>query len=98
MKIAMLSDPGICHVHPILGGITDCFKKLKDTVNDDVSMRFSIDLPHIVNSNIVFMKCIAPKDKTGLGLGMLVHVRVEGVADNFANMVRDTGKIESILL
>jgi len=98
MKIAQLSDPEICGVHPMLCGITECFKKIKETVNDDVSMRFSIDLPHIVNSNIVFLKCIAPKDKTGLALGMLVHVRVEGVTDNFANMVRDSGRIETILL
>ena len=98
MKIARLSDPGVTNMHPIVGGITESFKKLKATVYDDVVKTFYVDLPYTVQSSILFMKCIAPKDSRGLSLGTMVHVRVEGIADNFANMVRDSGTIESIVL
>ena len=70
MKIAMLSDPDVYNEHLILGGITDNFKKLKDTVYDNVVKRYFIDLPYNVQSNIVFMKCIASKDSRGVELGI----------------------------
>ena len=55
-------------------------------------------MPYTVLSSIVFMKCVNPKDSSGTDLGIIVHLRVEGIADNFANTVRDSGKIESIEL
>ena len=33
------------------------------------------------------MKCVNPKDSSGTDLGIIVHLRVEGIADNFANTV-----------
>ena len=57
-----------------------------------------IELPYKVSSSFVFMNCVNPKDSRGNDLLMIVYLRVEGIADNFVNMVRDSGKIESIEL
>ena len=98
MKIAKLSDDRVNDMHPLATGITASFKQLKVTVNDDVSQEHFIELPIVVQSNILFMKCVNAKDKSGIDSGTIVHLRVEGIADNFANMVRDSGKIASITL
>ena len=98
MKIAALSDSTVTSMHQLVGGLTDSFKELKVTMNDDINKEYTIDLPVVVQSTMIFLKCVQPTDTNGNSLGALVHLRVEGVADNFANVVRDTGAITSVVL
>ena len=93
-----MSNAQVTTMHPIVGGITESFKKMKETVYEDVTKNYITEFPYTMSSSIVFMKCINPKDSRGTDLEVIMHLRVEGIADNFANMVRDSGKIESIEL
>ena len=98
MKIARMSNAQVITMCSIVGEIIESFKKLKETVYEDVTKNYIIELPYTVSSSIIFMKCVNPKDSRGTDLRMIVHLRVEGISDNFVNMVRDSGKIESIKL
>ena len=57
-----------------------------------------IDFPYMVGSSVLLINSIAPTDTRGFGLGTMAHLRVEDIADNFANMVRASGKDQSIVV
>ena len=71
---------------------------MKETVYDDVIKNYIVEFPYKVSSCIVSMKCVNAKYFRGTDLGMIFRLIVEVIADNFANMVRDGRKIESIEL
>ena len=98
VKIASIEDPEVNAMHPLVGGITDSFKEFKDNVNSDIRKEHYIPLPTKVQSSVVFLRCRKPNDTSGKDMGSLIHVRLQGIDDNYANSVRDSGKIESIVL
>ena len=75
----------------MIGGITDAFLELKEHISDNIEEDFIIDLPIKVQQRICFIFAV----KT-LEHAMIVHVRFQGVTDNFANMNRDKGTITTV--
>ena len=98
MKIAMIQDPTITSLHPMLGGVTESYKKLKATMHSNIERNYVIPLPYDVQSNFVFINCVRPMTIDGRERGSTVHLRVEGINDNYANATRATGKIATVIL
>ena len=98
MKIARLQDATITSFHPMLGGVTENYKKLKATMHSNIKRDYIIPLPYDVQSNFVFINCVRPMTADGKERGSTVHLRVEGIQDNYANATRASGKISTVIL
>ena len=71
--------------------ITDAFLELKDNIGDNIEEDFIINLPIKVQQRICFIFAVKTRENA-----MIVHVRFQGVTDNFANMNRDKGVITAV--
>ena len=97
-KIARMHDHEVTEMHPLIGGITEAFKDLKASINDDISDEYRIDLHTQVMPRMVFLKAKTPQDSGGKELMSCIHLRLQGMTDNFANAVRDDGEIASMTI
>ena len=98
MKIARMQDPNISMIHPMIGGVTECYKKMKSSMHSTIEQTYIIPLPYDVQSTFVFINCVRPMTIDGRERGSTVHLRVEGLNDNYANATRASGKISTVVL
>ena len=98
MKIARLHDNGVSMTHPMLVGVTKFHKNLKSSMYSDVEKDYVTPLPLQVQSDFVFLHCVRPVGLDGKEKGATVHLRVQGMNDSYANSVRASGEISSVVL
>ena len=98
MKIARIQDPSISMIHPMIGGVTDSYRKLKASMHSNIKRNYVVPLPYDVQSTFVFINCVRPMTVEGRERGSTVHLRVEGNNDNYANATRAAGKITTVVL
>ena len=97
VKITNIEDPEVNAIHPLVGGITDSFKEFKDKVNSNIRKEHYIPLPTKVQSSVVFYVVLNQTTFKEKIWDPWSNVRLQGIDDNYANSVKDTGKIESIV-
>ena len=83
-------------MHPLVGGITSAFKDLKLSIHDDITQDYFIPLSEKVQATLIFLKCVKPTAANGKEYMSCIHLRVQGITDNFSNNVRDTGTIGTL--
>ena len=98
MKIARLHDTDVSMSHPMLVGVTEFHKTLKASMYSDVEKNYVIPLPFQVQSDFCFINCVRPVGFDRNGKGATVYLRVQGHTDSYANSVRASGKISSLIL
>ena len=86
-----MNDPEITKHHPLVGGITKFPMEHKDNINDGVVREYEVELPIIVQQAVKFIKARELKDRSNI-----VHIRLQGITDNFSNMTRDEGSIQKL--
>ena len=97
-KIASIHDHEVTEMHPLVGGITAAFKDLKETINGNISQDYFIPLIDKVQNQIIFLKSVKPTGKDGKEVMSCIHMRLQGITDNFSNSVRDEGTIGTMTL
>ena len=91
MKITQMQDPDITAVHPFMGGITESLKLLKENINDDVLVEYEAPIPVQVQQNVLFIRAVELRDGA-----KIIHIRLQGIVENFSNTTRDEGSIKKL--
>ena len=87
-KIAFNHDKDVTTVHPLMGSITDYLQTMKENINDNVTQEFEADLPIKVQQEIKFIKAVETREGS-----KIIHIRLQGITENYANKTRDEGVI-----
>ena len=82
----------------MLGGVTESYKKLKAAMHSNIERNYVVPLPYEVQSNFVFINCVRLVIVDGREHRLTVHLRIEGINNNYANATRETGKIATAIL
>ena len=95
--IANFQDSKVTTMHPLIGGITDIFKKIKDNMQTHVRYEYFVPLP--IKLQLSFVFCAA-QGQVILPEGTRVILFTSGSKSlmiSFTNSVRETGKIATML-
>ena len=81
-------DPELTDIHPCVTGINSTLCQLTKKINEGVRREFYINVPIKVEQELKFSNALTTKVGS-----IILNLMLQGITNNFAEEVKDTGAI-----